>query len=115
MKEDEAILLSCDIAWQEKFLELSGHKIGDEVFCLFHPDFGTAKQCNGTCKKGKGTIVRMEDGQIKIKSNEKYTQGRSVRKYPDSPVRFQTYWKYVEDFEYTGLKSMLGVKQIEEK
>jgi len=108
------IELACDIAWQEKFLEVTGYKIGDEVFCLFHPNFGSAKQCNLICTKGKGTIVRMEDGQIKIKSDKKYVHGRSVRKYPDSPVRVQTYWEYEEDFEYAGLKSMLGVKQIDE-
>lgn len=112
--KDMMLVLTCDIAWQEKFLELTGYNIGDEVFCLFHPDFGTAKECNGTCKKGKGTIVRMEDGQIKIKSNEKYQQGKSVRKYPGSPVRFQTYWKYELDYEYADLKSMLGVKQEKE-
>lgn len=113
MNEKE-IILACNIAWQEKCLELLGHKVGDEVFCLFHPDFGTAKQCNGTCTKGKGTIVRMEDGQIKIKSNRKYMHGSSVRKYPGSPVRFDTYWKYEEDFEYADLKSMLGVNQTED-
>ena len=48
------------------------------------------------------------------KRNEKYQQGKSVRKYPDSPVRFQTYWKYDFDYEYADLKSMLGVKQEEE-
>ena len=108
---EKDIMLACDIAWQEKCLELTGRKVGDEVFCLFHPDFGTAKQCNGTCTKGKGIIVRMDDGQIKIKSNRKYMHGRSVRMYPGSPVRFQTYWKYEEEFEYADLKSMLGVKQ----
>lgn len=108
------IMLACDIARQEKFLELTGYDIGDEVYCLFHPDFGTSKQCNGTCKKGKGVIVRMDDGQIKIKSNEKYLHGKSVRKYPGSPVRFQTYWKYELDYEYADLESMLGVKQEED-
>ncbi len=112
--EEKDIILRCDIAWQEKFLELTGHKIGDDVYCLFHPDYGTAKECRGTCKKGKGTIVRMDDGSIKIKSNDKYLHGRSVRKYPDSPVRFQTYWKYEEDFEYADLKSMLHTKQTKE-
>lgn len=64
--------------------------------------------------KGKGTIVKMEDGQIKIKSNEKYQKGKSVRKYPGSPVRFQTYWKYELDYRYVDLKPMLGVKQEED-
>lgn len=114
MKDYDAILIACDIAWQEKFLELTEHKIGDEVFCLFHPDFGTAKQSNGTCKKGKGTIVRMADGTIKIKSHEKYLHGKNVRRYPDSPVRFQTYWKYEMEYEYADLKSMLSTKQTED-
>ena len=113
--EQKDIMLACDIAWQEKFLELTGYNIGDEVYCLFHPDFGTSKQCNGTCKKGKGVIVRTDDGQIKIKSNEKYQQGKSVRRYPGSPVRFQTYWKYELDYEYADLKSMLSVKQEEDE
>ncbi len=111
--ETKEIELACNIAWQEKCLELTGYNVGDEVFCLFHPDFGTAKNSYGTCVKGKGTIVRMDDGTIKIKSNEKYRKSKSVRKYPDSPVRFQTYWKYEEDYEYADLKSMLGVKQEE--
>lgn len=103
----------CDIAWQEKCLELTGHKIGDEVFCLFHPDFGTAKECRGYCKKGKGVIVRMDDGSIRIKSNDKYNRGKSIRKYPGSPVRFQRYWKYEMEYEYADLSSMLGVTQEE--
>ena len=36
MEENDAILLACDIAWQEKFLDMTGYNVGDEVFCLLY-------------------------------------------------------------------------------
>lgn len=110
----EEIMLACDIAWQEKFLEITGHKIGDEVFCLFSSSFGTATKSYSTSVKGKGVIIRMEDGSIRIKSNEKYKHSKNVRRYPNIPSSLQTYWKYEEDYAYAKLDSMLNVRQKEE-
>ena len=40
-KETERL---CDLAWQEKYLELKGLKIGDEVICSFSNHHSDAKQ-----------------------------------------------------------------------
>ena len=93
------IELQCDIAWAEKYLELTGHKIGDEVTCSF-------TSCTGNCKNsymfsvnGKGTIVRTEKG-IFVKSNDK------VKKAHEEHVRGRnsTIWVYREEYDYANVK-----------
>ena len=69
---DNEIEHLCDLAWQEKYLELKGLKIGDEVICSFSNHHGNAKQSYSSMVKGKGVIVETEKG-IKVKSLEKYT------------------------------------------
>ena len=41
---DREIEHLCDLTWQEKYLELKGLKIGDEVICSFSNHHGDAKQ-----------------------------------------------------------------------
>lgn len=67
-KED--IKLQCDIAWAEKYLELTGHKIGDEVTCSFTSCRGNRDHAYMYSVVGKGIIVRTEKG-IFVKSNDK--------------------------------------------
>ena len=76
---DREIEHLCDLAWQEKYLELKGLKIGDEVICLFSNHHGNAKQSYSYMVNGKGVIVETEEG-IKVKSLEKYTASRSKKK-----------------------------------
>ena len=90
----------CDLAWQEKYLELKGLKIGDEVICSFSKHHGDAKHSYSYAVDGKGVIVETEKG-IKVKSLEKYTASRSKkRKLSDrNPI-----WVYYEDYKYSDLR-----------
>lgn len=92
-KED--IKLQCDIAWAEKYLELTGHKIGDEVTCSFSFNIGNADHTYQSSAMGKGTIVRTEKG-IFVKSNDK------VQKAHEEHVRGRksTIWVYREEYDY---------------
>ena len=97
---DREIEHLCDLAWQEKYLELKGLKIGDEVICSFSNHHGNAKQSYSYMVNGKGVIVETEEG-IKVKSLEKYTISRSKkRKLSDrNPI-----WVYCEDYAYSDLR-----------
>ena len=90
----------CDLAWQEKYLELKGLKIGDEVICSFSNHHGNAKQSYSYMVNGKGVIVETEEG-IKVKSLEKYTLSRSEKR---RPYDTKSYWVYYEDYEYSDLR-----------
>ena len=76
---DSEIEHLCDLAWQEKYLELKGLKIGDEVICSFSNHHGDAKHSYSYAVDGKGAIVETENG-IKVKSLEKYTVSRSEKR-----------------------------------
>ena len=90
----------CDLAWQEKYLELKGLKIGDEVICSFSNHHGNAKQSYSYMVNRKGVIVETEDG-IKVKSLEKYTSSRSEKR---RPYDRNSYWVYYEDYVYSDLR-----------
>ena len=89
------IELQCDIAWAEKYLELTGHKIGDEVTCSFTSCGGNRDHAYMFSVDGKGTIVRTEKG-IFVKSNDK------VKKAHEEHVRGRnsTIWVYSEEYDY---------------
>ncbi len=89
------IELQCDIAWAEKYLELTGHKVGDEVTCSFTRSIGNADHAYMCSVTGKGIIVRTEKG-IFVKSNDK------VRKAHEENVRGRksTIWVYREEYDY---------------
>ena len=74
------IILQCELAYQEKFLELNGLKIGDEVDCMFFPNHGNAKQSYTSSVIGKGTIIKTDKG-IVVKSNEKYKKSHEEKVY----------------------------------
>ena len=90
----------CDLAWQEKYLELKGLKIGDEVICSFSYHHGNAKQSYSSTVEEKGVIVETENG-IKVKSLEKYTSSRSEKR---RPYDRNSYWVYYEDYVYSDLR-----------
>ena len=90
------ILLQCEIAYQEKFLELNNLKIGDEVDCMFFPNSGNAKQSFIHSVIAKGIIVKTDKG-IFVKSNEKYKKAHEEKMYPNRPTNTKTYWKYVDE------------------
>ena len=85
----------CDIAWAEKYLELTGHKIGDEVTCIFSSYHGNTDRAYMGSVIGKGTIVRTEKG-IFVKSNDK------VIKAHEEKVRWRrtSIWVYREEYDY---------------
>ena len=99
----EEIKAACDIAWQEKFLELAGLKIGDEVTCLFTTYHGDRKHCSMGSALGKGTIIRTEEG-IFVQSYDRYIVARNTKKYPNRPYNYETYWKYTEETVLSDLK-----------
>ena len=96
-KETERL---CDLVWQEKYLELKGLKIGDEVICSFSNHHGDAKHSYSYAVDGKGVIIETENG-IKVKSLEKYTVSRSEKR---RPYDIKSYWVYYEDYEYSDLR-----------
>ena len=100
LKEIQA---ACDIAWQEKFLELVGLKIGDEVTCTFFPNSGDSKRSYTNSVEGKGIITRTDKG-IMVRSVAQYTKSRETRVYPDRPNNTKTYWKYTQENLYSDLK-----------
>lgn len=89
------IELQCNIAWAEKYLELTGHKVGDEVTCSFASDTGNADHAYMGSVIGKGTIVRTEKG-IFVKSNDK------VKKAHEEKVKWRksSIWVYREEYDY---------------
>ena len=97
---DREIEHLCDLTWQEKYLELKGLKIGDEVICSFSNRHGNAKQSYSYIVDGKGVIVETEK-DIKVKSLEKYTLSRSEKR---RPYDRNSYWVYYEDYVYSDLR-----------
>ena len=97
---DREIEHLCDLAWQEKYLELKGLKIGDEVICSFSNHHGNAKQSYSYMVNGKGVIVETEEG-IKVKSLEKYTALRSEKRRLSDR---NSIWVYYEDYAYSDLR-----------
>lgn len=93
------IELQCDIAWAEKYLELTGHKVGDEVTCIFSTYTGNRDNAYMGSTIGKGTIVCTEKG-IFVKSNDK------VKKAHEEHVRGRksTIWVYREEYDYANVK-----------
>ena len=106
MTKDE-IKLQCDIAWQEKYLELTGHKIGDEVMCNFSAHHGNAKQSYSYLVKGKGTIVRTDKG-IFVKSHEEYPVSHSKKR---RPFDRNYYWDYQNEIVYAKVDSIIEENQ----
>jgi hypothetical protein len=90
------IELQCNIAYQEKFLELTGHKVGDEVDCSFFPSHGNAKQCFISSVDGRGIIVRTDKG-IFVQSIQKYKKAYDTKMYPNRPLNNKRYYRYVDE------------------
>ena len=97
---DREIEHLCDLAWQEKYLELKGLKIGDEVICSFSNHHGNAKQSYSCMVKGKGVIVETEKAS-RLRVMKKYTTSRSKKR---RPYDRNSYWVYYEDYVYSDLK-----------
>lgn len=93
------IELQCDLAWADKYLELTGHKIGDEVTCSFTSYSGNRDHAYAFSVTGKGTIVRTDYG-IFVKSNDKVTKAHEehVR------GRKSTIWVYSDGYDYANVK-----------
>ena len=91
------IELQCDIAWAQKYLELTGHKIGDEVTCSFRYSMGNSKQSYMSSVEGKGVIVMTEKG-IFVKSNEMYKTAHSEKRhwYDRNSI-----WVYRDEYVYS--------------
>ena len=102
MTKDEIKKL-CDLAWQEKFLELTGHKIGDEVKCRFDAHHGNAKQSYSYLVDGVGTIVKTDKG-IFVKSNTTYPTAHSEKR---RPYDRNSYWVYRDEYVLSRLDLMI--------
>ncbi len=97
------IKLKCDIAWQEKFLELTGHKVGDKVKCSFHFSIGNEKRAFSSIVDGDGIIERTEKG-ILVKSCEKYRVAHSD--YRDRRFNRGPYWRFEKEYVYMNLDNI---------
>lgn len=97
---DREIEHLCDLAWQEKYLELKGLKLGDKVICTFSTHHGNAKNSYSSLTYGPGIIVETEKG-IQVKSEQKYTKCKEEkRRWSDR----NSYWVYYDDYVYSDLK-----------
>lgn len=95
------IELQCEIAYQKKFLELTGLKIGDKVRCRFTTHHGDSKHSYMSSVEGDGEIVETDKG-IFIRSFEKYPKAHEEKRYPyrlNSP----TYWAYSNEEQLSKL------------
>lgn len=93
----EEIKKQAEIAYQKRFLELTGYKIGDVVEALFPHYWGGGKNVHYDFKRGKGTIIMNENGEIHIKSLDKYGKSEEVSDCPDGSLR-RSHWHVFEDF-----------------
>lgn len=109
MTKDE-IIRECNLAFQKRFLELTGHKEGDKVDVLFLSWYGTAKESSNTYMRGTGTIVLTDDG-YRIRSDNEYPQLCRKRKYPGSVCRFETYNTYEPKTVYADITEMIDYEK----
>lgn len=89
----ERVRQLCELAYWEKWLELTGHKVGDEVKCAFRHDMGDMLHSYTTVTIGKGVIVRRDEGLF-VESVQKYRKSHEVRVNPKSKVDYSVQWKY---------------------
>jgi len=103
------IEIQCDIAWAEKYLELTGHKIGDEVTCNFSYNIGNAKQSYLSTTQGNGVIVKTDKG-IFVKSNNKVMKAHSEKRhwYDRNSI-----WVYTEEYDYALVRYIVEPKEKE--
>lgn len=103
------IEIQCDIAWAEKYLELTGHKIGDEVTCNFSCNIGNAKQAYLTNTQGKGVIVKTDKGLF-VKSNNKVMKAHSEKRRLSDR---NSIWVYTEEYDYARVQYIVEPKEKE--
>lgn len=87
------IEFKCELAYQEKFLELTGKKVGDRVKCSFTYHHGDSKRSYMSSIEGYGTIVCDEKGYA-VLSDEEYTTSKEVRNKPWNVSDFSCHWEY---------------------
>lgn len=92
----EEIEQKAKIAYQQRFLELTGYKVGDVVEARFTHYWGGGKNVHYDWKRGKGTIIRLENGEIRIKSLDKYGKSEEVSDCPDGSLR-RSHWHVFND------------------
>lgn len=93
MMTKKEIELQCELAYQQKFLELIGKKIGDRVKCVFFTNSGDSKHSYTSPINGDGTIIKDEKGYA-VLSDKEYSTSKEVRNKPGSPSDFRTHWEY---------------------
>lgn len=87
------IELQCELAYQQKFLELIGKKVGDKVKCVFFYNSGDSKHSYTSSIEGDGIIIKDEKGYA-VLSDMEYRVSKSVRNKPWSPSDFSTHWVF---------------------
>lgn len=90
---NKEIELKCELAYQEKFLDLIGKNVGDRVKCTFFIHTGNRKNSYMSSRDGYGTIIRDENGYA-VLSDEEYSTSKEVRNKPWSVSDFSSHWEY---------------------
>lgn len=87
------ITFECQKAWDEKFLELTGLKVGDKVSCNFSFQTGNRSSSYTSVEISTGTIILDEKG-YGVLSDKKYSQSKEVRDMPNHPMNHKTHWVF---------------------
>lgn len=87
------IEFQCQLAYDAKWLELIGKKVGDKVKCSFSVSKGDRKHSYTSSIDGEGTIILDEKGYGVLSDNE-YQYSEEVRDYPMSQSNYRTHWEY---------------------
>lgn len=95
-----------EIAYCEKFLELTGLKIGDNVMCSFTHSHGTSKQSFISSSIREGIIKRNSYGVIYVECLNKLSQSYNTSNNRTGRDR-KSWWVYENKTTTSGLDSIV--------
>lgn len=90
-----------EIAFGQRFLELTGLKIGDTVQASFHCSYGDRKQSYISSKDCSGIIKQYENGSLYVESVDKLQQSYNRCNNRSGRDR-RSWWMY--ELEFTKAK-----------
>ena len=87
------IEFQCQLAYDAKWLELIGKKVGDKVKCSFSVSKGDRKHSYTSSIDGEGTIILDEKG-YGVLSDKEYQYSEEVPDNPKIRSYLRTHWEY---------------------